>query len=239
MTIEPKLGTIIGVLIDTNSVVVRPYDSGGQLIEVELTNPQWNQWQPAEKQYIAYFEIGDLIRKPLAIYENESSASRGGSTPLAQRDYQIQGGGGSYVLLDSLGRVSMTDGSMVNNSVLDATGRTDLCLNVVLATYSGLVITASKDGSLTILKKSAFNKTDNLGQISINADKSITLKNEKGSITIDPSGNVTAISKLVQFLSDANALAGNVVTSGPNGTWQFDPVTGAPILGSQSVQASS
>jgi hypothetical protein len=239
MDFEFMLGSIVGVFPSVNTVVVRPYETGSQFIDIPLTPPTWLQVNPDIGMQVFYFQYSDQFRKVVQIWENDDSIARQGSNALAPREVQVQGGGRSYALFDAAGRISLVDGSMINNLVLSKSGLNVLALQVLLQTFSGLQIGMDQQGQFSIVQTGSSSSTEQISSLTISSNGSLQFQNQNASLTIDNKGKITASGTQIQLVQNGDTVPGGVVTSGPTGVYPFDLLTGQPIPYSSTVQASS
>jgi len=241
MDIYLQLGKILSIDRETDTVIVQSY-VGGSLLPIKLDNSPSFQHLPKIGSRVLFLRYGQQFSKIIKIWGADERVVRMGSQNLLEGDIQIQSEGRSYILLDLGGNVSLVDGSMLNSIRLDNKMRQVILkgYELIFQTYSNIKIQANKEGELDITKK---DKNDEIvSQIKIDKDQNIKIENKKVKIHINSEGEVFIDADKVYLGKDSDdeekrAFFGDIVTSGPFGTYQFDRVTGSPISGSSTIKA--
>jgi len=222
-----QLGRIINVDDKNNVVYVNSFESGSN-IPVELDNPLSLQVMPKIGSLVLFVRYGMNVTKIIKIWENNPDLLRKNSGRLLPGEIQIQSEGGGYIYLNNNGDVSIVDGGMRNifkiirkkfQILIQAT-------EILFQTFNGLEIRHTKSGEYEITKKDP------------------RTKEIKAKIVIDKDGNTYIDSQTIYLGKNANdenkrKLFGDIVTSGPYGTFPICPVTGKPITGSSTIKGAS
>lgn len=152
------------------------------------------------------------------------ASSPANTTLLFPGESTSQSSGGSQILLDSAGGLGLTSGDSRTTQISDTTqGHRVESTELEFVTLYGTMIRLLSDGTIEVLQPPKNNPLSVQTAIVITPDGVVHI--DSPSVLLGPGATNNVQSKLF----------GNTVTSGINGTYPFDFMTGLPIPGSNSV----
>ena len=220
---------------------VRP-DTGGTDIDMDIHFLSNLQAMPMEQDKVQFITFADHHSIPLHFSSSRPDRLRYFNNALVQGETQIGGVGGSYILFDAAGNISLVEGSMAGSIRLNNEERE------IDIEHSRIVLRCFP------------NSKDETKFISITIDqesKSVSIENgfTDAIITMDEDGTSVVDQKMFSVVAPniyldgdvylgngasddaARSLFGDVVTGGVNGTYPLDYLTNLPINGSSQVKA--
>lgn len=215
----------------------------GSRFSIPLAAAPWEQTLPLPGMHVLYIRYGNRgnhwsrIVKMWGIGE---ATSRKGVSALDEGEVFIQSPAGlGFLKMDQNGGVSVVTGDTTASLDMSDEGFIAEALAFSFTTPSGIKFDLRDDGSVQLQRLNAEKEVlysfgaDAKNNIMVEAKADLTLKAQ--NIFLD--GNVFAGPQASQ--SQARLAFGTVVTAGPTGTHPFDYVSGAPIMGSNTVKAAS
>jgi len=218
-----KMGEIISINETQNNIKVKDsYDAS--TVDIPLNNILQLQIMPIIGDIVLYLNMQDKIFQIIKVWSiKNSELLRQGETPLRSGETQLTGILGQYIYLDRNGDIKFVDSSLLNEFELTIQGFIAKLKNFNITTYDGITIEVGKD--LTFSRGKNTTATIN--------DDGVELQHKNVSVIIDNNGTITIKGGKVQL---GNQLYGDIVTSGPSGTYPFCPITGNPIMGSNKCK---
>lgn len=219
-----KIGQIISINENENSAKIKDsYDAS--VIDIKIDNILQLQIMPIVGDVVLYINYDDKIIKIVKIWNIKSSnLLRQKDTPLREGESQLTGILGQYIYLNRDGDIKFVDSSLLNEFELTVQGFIAKLKEFKIDTYDGINITINKD--ITISRGENFSVLIDDDGINITHKGAKVIINNNDEITIEGSK---------VLLGEGNT--GDIVTSGPFGTYRFCPVTGSPISGSTTCKA--
>lgn len=223
-----------------NKIKIRDLYTGA-VYDVDLNNHIHFQTMPLVKDIVLYYNYDDKIFKIVKIWQIDTDPQkRAGEYLLKSGELQLQGIYGQYIYFDNNGAIKFVDSTMLNEFELNLNGYIATLKEYTLTTYDGVRVNIGKDIKIFRSGKERITvdengevKQDTVFEAVIN-DDGIKVVSPKVELTITKDGVITLKGEKINF---GNQLYGNVVTSGPNGSFPICPVTGSPIQGSLKVKA--
>ena len=199
-----------------------------------------DQKMPMINQEVLYYTYGGRSYRMVAFHGNNPDWIRKGKFGLNEGEFVMQSDSGlGYVKGAQDGSIEVASGDAISHALFSDEGVSMEAPEFTLKGYGGCTLKLGEDSVISLERKSKDGtiqskvELDASNNVNIEAVGDVSIKAE--NIYLD--GNV----KAGPGATDAarSALFGNVVTGGPTGTHPLDFVTGAPILGSNTVKASS
>jgi hypothetical protein len=210
-------------------------------LTMPMSSAAWGQVQPIAGYKVLFFRFGPQYARPIMFWGNDEDFMRKGAAGLNPGDVVVQSPVGyGYLRLADDGSVQLVGGDMASLVSFLTDGTLQVQAPVLkLMTYANALISIDDAGVISMVR------TDNDGNVTdsivldashnaaITVQGDISLKAENiyldGKIFMGAGATVPATA--AQF--------GEVVTSGPTGTYPADFVSGTPIPGSQTIKAAS
>jgi len=240
------LASIISLNEANNIIKVRDLFSS-VVYDIPLQNHIHFQSMPVENDIVLYLNMNnDKIFKIVKIWQiTEDPNKRVGEYLLKSGELQIQGIYGQYIYLNNKGTIKFVDSTMLNEFELSMDGFIAQLKEFQVTTYDNIITTVT-DTILIRKVKKIVEKVDDeerLYSIEVTDDGvTVDVADGKSKVVIDKTGQITITGETINLdMSKVNLGKTNLapcVTGYPNGTFPLCLVTGAPIVGSQSVKVS-
>jgi hypothetical protein len=177
---------IIGVNEAQNTIKIKDMYNNA-VYDVPLSNHMHFQSMPVLKDICMYANIEDKGIKIVKIWEIRNDPNiRQGLYTLQSGELQLQGLYGQYIYLDNNGNITFVDSTMLNSFQLGLNGFIANLNQWNLTTYDGINILINKDFSIT---RTGGGK--NVVFSFIIDDDSMTITNNKSTVTLTNDGNLT------------------------------------------------
>jgi hypothetical protein len=232
-----RLGIIISINEADNIVKIKDLYNYS-VYDIRLNNHIHFQSMPLAGDIVLYLNFTNKIFKIIKIWQiKEDNIKRSKEFLLKSGELQLQGIYGQYIYLDNNGTIKFVDSTMLNEFELSFEGFIAKLKKFQLETYNNIKLSINDE---VLLQKTV--KDDNIYNLKFTDENvSLVVKNNKATILIDKQGNITITGSEVIIngntvkLGDSNQ--GDIVTSGPFGTFPICPITGSPIKGSSKCKA--
>jgi hypothetical protein len=212
----------------------------GAVLPIEWAPVGAQQIMPMAGQQVLYYRMGVYDTRIVAYYGNNEPHIRKGEFGLNEGEVVVQSDSGlGYFKASQDGSVELVTGDVVTTLEGNNEGWVAKGPNISLETFGGCSIELKEDGSITLQRTSENNEV-----------KAKIVLDTKDNVSVEAKGNLVVKAK--QILLDGEVFFGpgasdplqqvkfgEVVTSGPFGTYPLDFTTSAPIPGNPKVKAGS
>ena len=240
ISVDPTAADALGN--PTPRVNVQSFGDGA-ILSIPLAAAAWEQTMPIAGLYVLYLRYGrtgNHFSRIVKMWGNSPPTARKGIYALNPGEVFIQGPAGlGFLKIDLEGNISLISGDTTATLEMSSVGFVADAVGFSLTTPGGITLNLGNDG--TVLCQRANQDGEVLAAFSMDVNNNIAFQSA-GDVSIKATnifldGNVFAGPNATD--PTTRVAFGNVVTGGPDGTYPFDYVTGAPIIGSTTVMAAA
>jgi len=225
-----RLATIIAINEANNKIKIKDLYNF-TVYDISLENHIHFQSMPLIGDIVLYLNLSDKIFKIVKIWQiKDDKTKRIGDYFLKSGELQIQGIYGQYIYLDNNGTIKFVDSSMLNEFELNMEGFIAKLKQFKINSYDNISFTIDKE--IILQKQDDKNKYYTIAIMDENIK--VDMADGNAIILIDKQGNITIKGNSIKI---GNQFYGDIITSGPNGTYPICPVTGSIIKGSSKCKA--
>lgn len=212
----------------------------GAIIPIQWTPIGADQNMPMNGQQVLYYRIGTYDTKIVCFHGNNPAHVRKGKFGLDEGEAVVQSDAGlGFFKAGQDGSVALVTGDVTSSIDGNDSGWNIKGPNILLETFGRVSISLKEDGTLTV------QRTSEKGEVKAKIEL-----DTKDNVSIEALGNLVVKAKQIRldgevFLGPGasdptkSQKFGNLVTTGPFGTYPLDFVTGTPIPGNPNIKAGS